>query len=59
MKTTRETRDMEEAKMRAKRARAYAEKFPTFSSPNDPWCDQEWQFKLLSAYRERSAAQKE
>ncbi len=39
-----------EAKLRAQRARSYAEKFPHLSSPDDPWCKVAWQYDRLARF---------
>lgn len=58
MKTNRETRDLAEAKERAKRAKAYAEKFPQFATIDSDFCDPDWQLVQLRGFSEKSCPQK-
>ena len=59
MKTSRESRDLAEAKERAERAFTYAQKFPQFAKPDSVYTTIDWQLAQLRAWAEKCAPQKE
>lgn len=55
---SRESRDKDEAKQRAERAKVYADKFPQFAKPDSEYTDPDWQLVQLKAFNEKCAPQK-